>query len=432
MTQKLPYHRFRNRLNLSNTSNCRVQYDWYTADGYGSQYPPYWRTTINNPVSGLVGVSGEISTMTDLVTPRFHALRKAGVVMFSPYKRVTCRISPGSGSSESHTQGTALTGTPPFYQQFKERVTGVTGGRMASGFSFPGSGQIELPFPNLTAGNGVGRDLIAEACTAAAAKRGQPDSNLWETLGELDKSAKMLPDMLRNTLKILDARGIGGAAAGLYLATRYGLVPLLKDINSVVQGMQKKLGATRISSRASAKDRYETMSTLTGPYDLGYGANVNLTTSVYTIEEVEVRAMSLDEVDLDRAAMIGLSPKGLMGLPWEFLTLSFVYDWFLNIGDFLYALLPALGWSNLGSCYTVRGTQRKISSIVACSPVSGRTLISAPSGSCERVHEYKTRVVGLRAPVIVVKADFRFDNITRALDAISLLTQYLGRALNRN
>lgn len=427
---KVPYTRFRNRFNTTSNNLCRTQYDWYTADGYGTSYPPYWRTTIDSPVPESQGVSGEVATMTDLVTPGFYALQKAGAVVFSPYKQVSCYISGGSGSSEGHVRATGLTGSPPFNQQFKYRKTGISGGRIASGFSFPGTGLVDLPLPSLTAGAEIGTDLVRQACTSALAKRGLGDSNLFETLAELDKTASLLPGLFASAGGIISrAGGVPKlvSAAGGYLAVRYGLLPVLSDIKAVVEGMQAKLCATRISSRGSAEDTYSTSYDTNGLYDLGYGGYLNLKCRTEVRESLVVRALSLDGVDLGRAQAIGLTPKGLVGLAWELIPFSFVVDWFLNIGDFLYSLIPALGWSNLGSCYTVAGTQTKTFSITSAYAGSGYSLISAPFGSCFMIHKYKIRVVGLEGPMIAVKADFRLTNILRALDALSLLTVQFGK-----
>jgi hypothetical protein len=199
-------------------------------------------------------------------------------------------------------------------------------------------------------------------------------------------------------------------------------MPFIKDVNTVVSGLKKKVGRQRVTTRASASDsRVERLSLASGSSP----GNVVLYDK-QSVEKVTIRAMSLDEYVVTAADNIGLATKGLITLPWELIPYSFVADWFVNFGDFLQALVPLPGVKQLGSCVVTERDRQTSYTATGSIPASGWTLIRPVTGQFLTRYLTRTRTA-LSDASIVIKSDFKFDEATRLADATALITQRMGR-----
>jgi hypothetical protein len=146
-------------------------------------------------------------------------------------------------------------------------------------------------------------------------------------------------------------------------------------------------------------------------------------------DKVLIRAMSLDEYIATKLTQSGITMKGLISTPWELVPYSFVVDWFVNVGDYINALIPSPLYNQLVSgLTTVRTSTVKASAVSTLPASSSLTIVRPVSGSLIATQEQHVRSQGLMAPSLVVKSDFRFSNITRASDACALLVQRLKGA----
>lgn len=215
------------------------------------------------------------------------------------------------------------------------------------------------------------------------------------------------------------------------MATHYGVMPIISDISAIVKGMQDAIGARIDTSRSQgsiAATKSYSGSGLWLPYN-----NVSPHGFNYTNTETEnfsVRCTSIDSLEAGLLYNLGFSTKGLLTLPWELANKSFVVDWFVNIGDFLGAIIPAFGNHNMGSCHVIKKTILKVHTIQGTYSAipSSYTELTGPSGGATYEHTYTERIKGLPKIGVVVKSDFRLDNIMRAADAISLLVQVLRKS----
>jgi hypothetical protein len=112
--------------------------------------------------------------------------------------------------------------------------------------------------------------------------------------------------------------------------------------------------------------------------------------------------------------------------------MSFVADWFANIGDLIYANIPRPNVSAMGGSWFV--VDRK-TVVVAPKQLTYTDSGYALQGS---LGDYYREVVTskVRHPKIeisdsglVIKSDFRFDNWNRCADAAALLKQSLHRLI---
>lgn len=392
-----------------------------------AQWTPYY----NASASALVG---SYESMQDETVPGFHKLSKEGAVFMNSMFKQKLVISNGVGNSTGEFQDVnpVCTGVDKYYPKDRFTETGnYTGGRQRSGFAFTTFPDGSLVPPISYIPNSEMANAITEASTACQNQRGRSKSNLFEALAELDKSAGMLSQALLNVSQFLGKnQGLvsrAQAASSAYLMYRYGLKPLISDVEAAREGMKKAVGRVRITSRGSVGLSAPPV-TFTSPGGL-YG--VWSFTRRFTISEsCEIRIMSLDEVEASFGFNVGFSAKGLLTLPWELLPYSFVLDWFANIGDFIGACTPVAGLHQLGSCTVVKRKFQSIyseESMTLVSPALRSVVTNPQPGSCNYLYESTSRNPGIVAPGLVIKSDFRFSNLTRASDALALLMQKLKR-----
>jgi hypothetical protein len=382
---------------------------------------PSWTVTNSNVTSGFT--PGSLQTMSDYVVPKFHARVAKGEVFFNDmYKSIRSNLitSTGTGVHQRKTASTSCSGTP---RNYEFRTEGAMFARAV--YSASGSTDGLLPVDRLLSSSEVA-DLQKEASTKCLAARGQSDSNLFESVAQIRQTLALIKRPLNSINKLLaKARGLrqrGVSAAEVWLQLRYGFLPLIRDMETIVSGSKKKTGLMRKTSRATASLMRHASPTIS--LNNGIGG-----ISVYekqTLDKVTVRAMALDEYYVDQVENLGFATKGLAALPWELIPYSFVADWFFNLGDFLQALVPLPGVKSLGSCLVTYRDNYVNWSLLSNTPNTGYTIVRQMTGSCTSSLVEKTRTSILQ-PALIMKSDFKFDDATRLADAVSLLIQRMDR-----
>lgn len=377
---------------------------------------------------------GKLEFMTDVVVPGFAKRRAKGELFFNnmSYQSMECR---GSGAGAEIRQNTSSCGNSYFNTY---RATGN-----ASSMYIPKSswgGYDNLPALQTIVSPETIRDLKSEMSTKLMAQRGHSDNNLFESVAEADQTIGLFERPLQRLTQTFNkaaeakrkGRFTGYTVDGishLWLMYRYGISPALNDIEGIISGLQKKTEKRRETLRA--KGGFEVSNRTVVSSSNGFGT---MSVSCDIEEGITCRAFSLDEYSTSLWENIGFSNKGLSTLPWELLRFSFVYDWFLNIGDFINAQVPASGWNQLGSgVVLIRGVTNRYT-VYGGTPPSGYTFTQSPHGTAEVNFLQKTREP-LSFPDIVIRADFRFDRFKRVADAFALLAQQgnsiFGKPLGR-
>jgi len=214
---------------------------------------------------------------------------------------------------------------------------------------------------------GKGNKLRAFAAQELYAKIQSPDVDLAVTLAEFKETMKYCLNVLKRvynlTVVFLSkdlwakssllsyARDIG-APKDIWLEYRYAILPLILEfeayrdylMDNLPDRSNKHMGVRKVHTekahlsdvRANSKIRYRYYQEIDITYDV--------TASCYVANRMDPSPLGMGLVDLSRAA-------------WEILTLSFVLDWFIDIGQWLTTLrgVPA-ELSRVSATYVAKAT----------------------------------------------------------------------------
>lgn len=375
-----------------------------------------------------------IDTMDDIAGDPPN--RKIGLsgYKFHPMTRTQVREEGGGAVGwEVRYISKTCEGTVGEHQHGVRRVAQSNLGRRWSNLIFPMNGErldySRTPYPYAEVDRL--RGLAETACLAQRGKYGE--SNLYESLAEVDKTIGMLKDLFDRARRIQDIaffgkkgtsrrRQLTNEAAGQYLSTRYGFMPTVSDIFSILKALEKPLG--RILKTTRCRERWSSKQTTQLP-DINDSGHVGFKRTYTIDQDVVVTAISLDSTELTILKALGLSFKDLASLPWELVSLSFVADWVANIGDCISAIAPNIGTSNVGSCVVIEWRcveETALSGAYTLQPTQTVLMSSQLPPPYMRVITSKQRIVGLNGPRLQWRTDFKFDSVVRALDAIALFT----------
>lgn len=369
----------------------------------------------------LTTMVGEVISMTDTVIPRFHQRVRKGEVFFSPmtWRRQVSLPELGSGRTVQRKLDSITCGGTPHKRINRGQPHPAFTCLTAAGYPPPYE-LIPVPVESVYTSSEVAA-MQSEVSTRVMASRGLADNNLFESVAEINKLASAVSGPLqglRSFIQHKTPKALAMGASGAWLAYRYGVRPFINDIEGILKGLKKSVGKQRKTTRASlSQEKTNVRTSLSAAYG-DWRSNVQ----IITLDQVSIRGMSLDEYVADFSSNIGFTGKGLAGLPWELIPFSFVVDWFVNVGDFLYAYIPAFGYKQLGSCLVTRRFRSTTYTILDAHEDIGSQwdLLQAPTGTLAGSVETKTRSP-LSDPKLALKTDFRLDQLSRMADAIALL-----------
>lgn len=412
-TPKMPYQRTRETGAIGPTV---VQYRW--GNDVQSPNPAYTAMSAPNRL-------GWMRSMTDIVTPDFRAwLARKGIVN-NPmwFLEVEYTGSDSGWSFEAPVPGNRYFGDCP------------------SNWCIYAYGRPE-PWvsPDSTVDN-----LVRTTATQAWAGVNVGEFQGLAALGELHQTLNMLGDPIRTISDFLWQRAWGDAdwkaargkkakqkalanlLSSLWLQYQYAFRPVLLDIEAIVTELQDQSFSLRRTSRASAQKTIVATRSYTSAFG---GVSVDFTEEQRTV--VSVRSGILYEASIDPSRQFGLHWTNLPSALWELTPWSFVADWFINVGDFLQAVVPknAAILAEFSSIEVKTTVERKSGAARVSSGAPWVTKRS-PNGMDRTVRTSRTRRNVLPSPSITPSLSFA-DSLAqgnRGLNAYMLFLQQFIKGL---
>lgn len=269
---------------------------------------------------------GTYRETTDVVTPNFQELIQRGHIVNNPFGSLRSVVTASDKAGEIQRTTAGLpSGT--YYKSNWSRLSGLV--------CNPTSGDV-FPVPSQSYS-----DLDTIAFTSAMAGAGAPDIQALVSLGEAKQTLGLLVKPLKAIYEILKYPQRFGDGytrwrnwPEFWLMYRYGVIPLLMDIQGTLKALSRVVNArVRETSRSSERDNGSKQ------FAVNYSdAQISLAASVQQFEQYEVRAGVLYQHDATLASQFGATPLNLTSTAWELVPWSFVYDWLMNTGELIKAL----------------------------------------------------------------------------------------------
>lgn len=290
---------------------------------------------------GTCPASGITTEYYDVVTKEFKKKSASGDVIVSPmYKKVhNVILKPFTGSM-------AVVGDA-------EKRDTQTGQGTLPPVPFP-KFRLEAP-----------ANLVDNAITKAFAGVNANEANVPLWLGEAKEGVKMFCDigaslysLYRATAtqreKYLKGKMSIKEMQGMTLALQYGILPLEQQLDDF-----SKLFKMKKDQRYTSRGFKNHEDSTTYTYDIENNGSTKVVVSCAEKLVVHVRAGVLYDVNCDGLSAIEryVQPGEIASAAWALSRLSFVIDWFINVGDTIKSWSPATGCNILGQWVTVEETR---------------------------------------------------------------------------
>lgn len=227
--------------------------------------------------------------------------------------------------------------------------------------------------------------LLAKALAKAKSDNvglGESLAEARQTVGMMKSPLSSMASLLRNVLFKRSNRRFRRSAedaSAAWLEYRYGWTPLLmtlsevvKDLPNFVEGRLYSQGATEtVTSPISVDPRVYQKDTVS-PYLYWW---IHGEKSEEVVRRVRVHYSVTDAI-MKNAASLGGSIFNALPLAWELVPLSFVVDWWLNVGDMIKCLIPAPYLHFKGYTYSSQWT------------IKWSTILEGITGSSNRAVNY--------------------------------------------
>jgi len=377
--------------------------------------------------------------MADMITPKFHERKNGGELIFNG-------MNSSSVSLSSVSAGPALVYVVNDIN--KGTTYDVTGNWLLRVVG--GNANISDKNPRLAPWNlGLESDVqraVVEACTKV--QKAPSEANILVSLAEMGKTMRLVPDLLKNwsslfqklnrpsavsrnpavaakfnrNLSASNLSALERSAVETWLAFRFGVRPLIMDTLGVLRALSKETPSKPVRLTQRGQAGYPWTSSEVVQSSMGV---VVMQLQTESTLDVNVRAMSLWEMELTKLRDMGASLAAIPEAAIDLVTFSFVLNWVVNVNDFFAALGSALdpGLKMVGGCYVVEKTASTLwMPISTTSSNAGYSITKPVTGHILATVTSKRRSVDLVPMKLTVRADpTKFLRDFRLIDAIALL-----------
>lgn len=276
---------------------------------------------------------GMVERIVDTVTPEFQKLRKVGEIVNND-----CGLT--------RTGRTVRRGT--MYQPYENGFGITVSGDLACSFVDPWAQTAQIP------SNSLGMECLIKAY----AKMNTSPLLMGENLAEVGQTVEMLRRPFGSAVKLLQkivkakrrhltrtGGNVAKANANAWLEQRYGWGPIIGDCKEIIKQTHRAIeNANRYRLVARAGGKLE--STKTSHLDplvlypgLGIAGSSSSKQTLKCGAGVFYDIINMTSAD-EYLGVLGLRGRDIVPTAWELSHLSYVVDWFVNIGDWLQAVTP--------------------------------------------------------------------------------------------
>lgn len=442
--------------------------------GYWLRYWPYtcpgsWGPSTESVGSRSDARFGRKRTIADTVTPGYHKLRQKGGYVGTNYLRTSDRTVAisGSGTVVTHHPTVKPCGTAVDYERLEASGRVMPALLKSINNSYSSTRVID---------GGRMENVVTEAITRTMARRQAGDANLIESLAEADQAWRLVGNPLENLGRFAEEfaasrnyrrfeklrkkypdrwtglrwkpRGVRPIRRGTmteamfnelqelarlssseYLRWRYGVSPLISDVQAGMKTLKKIYDKNAQPTLHTARAEIRLFDSGVTTWDLNPAAQSSHNVSRADSHEFSVRAYWHDAYAATAFNELGITFHNVVAVPWELLRLSFVLDWFVNVGDLIYANIPRVGVSPLGggyTCYEVIQNTYRHAGYSARAPTI-EYFVGSWGDQVSITYKEKLRrgIDREKMTGLVIKDNFRLDNWTRASDLVAIVYQQL-------
>lgn len=343
------------------------------------------------------------------------------VDVFNPFQRFHVKHSVNTTSTVC-VPAASYIGTMQNYPG--HRLFDVTGAYTLTSVGYGTAWDGDMPpvglWPLVSIGNGarnfVIRDLFAKA--------NAPEFNVSVFFAELDETLIGIKDLLTGSAKFLiwnDGRAktilkLLSNPQDLWLWYRYALLPTMLDVEEIIKVINSTpwpIDRVQTGSRVTAEKSSGTFRFK----NWGYG-RVNPVVPWTAVTTIGCGS-AMDILAKRDPAKWGTSAMDVLSGAWERLTLSFILDWFINVGDWLASLRDAA--VEVAQSYATYAVETSVTYHDGTYKLYGvPTTFSF----------YMSRITNIEPPKFPL-IDKRWRNLLRTIDAISLILGAIKGALRR-
>jgi len=295
-----------------------------------------------------------------------------------------------------------------------------------------------------------GRDGVL---IAAYAKMNEPPILVGEILGDLAKTLQMIRRPMGSAAKLLTkmievkryrlrkkaAGSVAKVTADVWLEYRYGWKPIIGDTATAISEFEKAHPVRKQRLVARSQKPFTVSKSWTEQVAGGIPRCDAVTCNVHYTGNGRACGGVIYEVDVKStpeqiAASLGLGIDQLPSTIWELIPLSFVVDWFVNVGKWIQASVPAIGQTVLAAWVTTVVEETKSLSLATHTTLGpdgsnpSRTWDGYGGGS----ETTTTTVTRDTRPALSAtpKLNPVFPGLIHSVDALSLLAQGIVRGLH--
>lgn len=276
-------------------------------------------------------------------------------------------------------------------------------------------------------------DALSRAGTSARAQVTQQEADVLTMLLELKKTISTLLNPLNNLnsliLRFARAKSVAGStlSVGKYISSewlkfRYGIMPIMYDIQGIIKAIEKDRSKGRHHARGGASLN-ETL--LLTPQIWSHGDIDTTYLDTYT-DDIVIKCGLVYDAKLVVADYLGLNLRAIPSTAWEVIPFSFIVDWFFNVQEYIRAI-SATGIAPESGGYTVvtrtLTAQRAVVNSVIARNIGVATLVRGMSGTRTIVRRSKWRWRGCGGARL--KSKINLSNFSlldkRVLDTFALI-----------